>query len=136
VSNETEINAIAVSIRHLQNQGYVVKDVSRDRTHKGYDLIATKGRRSLKIEVKGCTRMWQIPDPYVTEFDSEKRLVADFLCVVYFSESEREKLCMIPRKAILPEYVVPKSAYRIRSVFKKPSELEQFLEDVKPDGEL
>ena len=136
MSNETEIKAIAVSVQHLKNQGYVVKDVSRDRAHKGYDLLVTRGRKSLKIEVKGCTRRWHIPDPYVTEFDSEKRLVADFLCVVYFIESEQVKICMIAREAIRPEYVVPKGGYRIRSGFTKQSELEQFLKDVKLGGEL
>jgi hypothetical protein len=134
--NETEINAVAVSIQHLRNKGYVVADVSRDRNHKGYDLLATKNGKKLKIEVKGCTRMWQIPDPYVTEFDTKMRLVADFLCVVYFIEPGQKKLCMIPREAISPDDVVPKSGYRIRSGFKKQEKLERFLEDVSPDNKL
>jgi hypothetical protein len=127
--NKVEHNAISVSKRHLESQGYIVEDVTRKRAHKGYDLVATRRQERLKIEVKGCSRMWEIPDPYITEFDKKKRrLVADFLCVVYLIGSKRPKVCMIPREAILPEYVTPKYGWRIKAAFKKQGTLERFLQ--------
>ena len=129
--NLVEMKAISTAIRYFKDKGYVVQNVSRIRGHNGYDLIVTRRRKNLKVEVKGCTRMWQIPDPYVTEFDAKKRLVADFLCVVYFIKAEPTKICMIPRKAILPEHVIPKSGYRIRSTFKKQSVLGKSVKDVR-----
>ena len=126
----TENRAISVAKEYLRNQGYTVEDVSRGKgpqsEHRGYDLVAHKAEETLKIEVKGCTRPWGIPDPYVTEFDSERRLVADFLYVVYFSDSETQ-LCAIPRDALKPEDIVPKHGYRIRSRFKNKKSLEGYL---------
>ena len=122
-----ELKAIRAAKTYLKNRGYSVADVSKDRRHKGYDLLARKDRKTLKIEVKGCSRPWGIPDPYVTEFDKEKRLVADFLYVVYFIGRKEPKLCVIPREAIKPEYVAPKLGYRISSKFKKESVLKPFI---------
>ncbi len=82
----------------------------------------------IKIEVKGCSRPWGIPDPYITEFDDERRLIADFLYVVYMLEGEEPKLCVIPRDALNPDDIVPKFGYRIASRFKKKSVLEKFLQ--------
>ncbi len=125
--NLIEQKAIIVAKRYLRNRDYAVEDVTRNREHKGYDLFATKGEETLKIEVKGCTRPRGIPDPYVTEFDEEKRLVADFLYVVYFIGKRDPKLCTIPRDAINPEYVTPKHSFRISAKFKKESALKQFM---------
>ncbi len=116
--------------RYLTSQGYDVEDVSRKRAHKGYDLVARRANETRKIEVKGCTRRWGIPDPYVTEFDSEKRLVADFLYVVYIIDGEEPTLCEIPREALKPDHVVPKQGYRIRSTFKKEKVLRPFLKSI------
>lgn len=125
--NRIEQKAIIVAKEYLRNRGYAVEDVTRKREHKGYDLIATRGDEVLKIEVKGCSRPWGIPDPYATEFDKERRLVADFLYVVYFIGKQDPKLCTIPREAIKPEFVVPKAGWRIRSKFKKENILKQFM---------
>jgi Protein NO VEIN, C-terminal len=130
--NTVEDKAIDIATQYLQTRGYSVENVSRGKRrtseHRGYDLVAQRpGEAPVKIEVKGCTRPWGIPDPYVTEFDSDHRLVADFLYVVYFCDAE-PKLCIIPRDALKPEDVVPKSGYRIRSTFKKKSVLERFLQ--------
>ncbi len=125
--NLIEQKAISVAKRYLRNRGYAVEDVTRNREHRGYELVATKGDEALKIEVKGCTRPWGIPDPYVTEFDEEKRLVADFLYVVYFIRKRDPKLCTIPRDAINPEYVTPKHGFRISARFKKESALKPFI---------
>src|SRR5713226_1524053 len=96
-----------------------VEDVSRNPKHLGYDLIAKKGRKTRKIEVKGGTHIWGIPDPYFTEFKkTTKRLVADFLYVVYFCKGKRTRLCKIPRKDIPPKFVIPRKTYRISGEFK------------------
>jgi hypothetical protein len=126
---EVEQKAISVSKQYLESRGYSIEDVSRKRAHHGYDFIVRRRQENLKVEVKGCTRMWRIPDLYVSEFDKEKRLIADFLCVVYFIELEKPKVCMIPRDSIKPEYVKRLSRYRISSVFTKESVLRPFLND-------
>ena len=77
--NLVEQQAIWVAKTYLKKRRYSVEDVSKNHQHKGYDLLARKGRKKLKIEVKGCSRPWGIPDPYVTEFSKRKRLVADQL---------------------------------------------------------
>lgn len=130
--NFVEDNAIAFVSAYLQKQGYETENVSRGKRsssqHHGYDIVAKKlGANPVKIEVKGCTRPWGIPDPYVTEFDSERRLVADFLYVVYFINQEAPKLCAIPRDAFKPEHIVPKVSYRISSRFKNKKTLEPYL---------
>jgi len=130
--NDTENKAITLVTEYLRKQGYEVENVSRGKRrnseHRVYDLIATKpGEGPVRIEVKGSTREWGIPDPYVTEFDSERRLVADFLYVVYFLDGEPPTLCAIPRDAFKPEDIRPKSAYRISSRFKNKKSLEPYL---------
>jgi hypothetical protein len=44
-----------------------VEDVSKKTDHRGYDFTAKNGKKSLKIEVKGCGHPWGIPDLYFTE---------------------------------------------------------------------
>lgn len=103
-------------------------DVSRTRGKKGFDLLARRDGEELKIEVKGCTRPWHIPDAYATEFDAERRLVADFLYVVYFLETEaRPILCVIPRAAIDPGMVMPRHGFRISGRFKNARVLQKFV---------
>lgn len=121
-----EIRAISLSKRYFTEQGYNVEDVSRKRGHNGYDFLITRKGKKLKIEVKGCSRKWQIPDLFSAEFDQDKILIADFLCIVYFIESEKPSICVIPRKAIPPGDVIPKMGYRISSRFKKKSVLEKY----------
>jgi len=127
--NIVENKAIKAATDYLQKQGYEVENVSKSRKseHHGYDLIARKAQeKPIKIEVKGCTREWGIPDPYETEF-AGGRLVADLLYIVYFLKQEPPRLCIIPRDAIKPEYVTPKSGWRISSRFKNKKSLEQYL---------
>ena len=112
---------------YFTRAGFSVRNVARERGHGGFDLLVTKGDDVKKIEVKGCSEEWGIPDFYVTEFDDERRLVADVLCVVYFlSDRPIPKICLIPREAIPPELVTPQSRYRISSKFKKRSVLEKY----------
>ena len=82
---------------------------------------------SLKIEVKGCSHLWGIPDPYVTEFDANRNLIADFLYVVYFINGKDPAVCIIPRDVIKPEYVIPRETYRVSSRFKNEATLKPFL---------
>jgi len=134
--NLVEGRAIAIVTEYFQKLGYDIDNVSTGKRpeseHRGYDLIARKPGESIKIEVKGCTRRWGIPDPYETEFDSEKRLVADLLCIAYFFGSETQ-LCVIPRDAIKPEDIVPRKGYRFRSHFKSARSLSQYLQELRID---
>ena len=125
--NTIEQKAIAAATRYLMNRGYAVEDVSKKREHKGYDLIAEENGVSLKIKVKGCSHLWGIPDPYVTEFDANRNLIADFLYVVYFIDRKDPAVCIIPRDAIKPEFVLPKQSYRVSTRFKNEATLKLFL---------
>src|SRR5262249_9737379 len=108
VGNEVEERAIAFARHYLVQQGYAVEDVSRKGgAHKGYDFLVRRNAEELRIEVKGCSRRWHIPDAYATEFDENRRLVADFLYVVFFIDGEETQLAVIPRDAIDPAYVTP-----------------------------
>lgn len=133
MSERIELQAIRIAKSYFEDQGYSVKDVSRVRGHNGYDLVVTRGNELQKVEVKGCSREWQIPDLFSTEFDENRRLVADLLCVVYVtSGGPPSGMCVIPRHAVLPEYVKPKSGFRISSRFKKKATLEQFHVTLPP----
>jgi len=115
-------------VSYFRSRSWTVTDVSRTRgQHKGYDLAVENDSERLNVEVKGCSRLNQIPDAYYTEFDPEShRLVADLLCVVYFV-SDSPKLAIIPRESIPPEYVVPKFGYRISGKFKNARTIGKFL---------
>lgn len=122
-----ELQALRIAAAHFERQGYSVENVSRVRGHNGYDLFIKRESESSKVEVKGCSREWQIPDLFSTEFDAERTLVADLLCVVYFTpECEPLGMCIIPRDQIPREYVIPKTGFRISSRFKKKAVLERF----------
>lgn len=115
---------------YFSQAGYEVQDVARGRRgvgHNGYDLLISRGPETTKVEVKGCSREWHIPDLYSTEFDADRRLVADLLCVVYVLAGQAvPRICIIPREAIPADVVVPKSGYRIRSRFKNRDVLEKY----------
>lgn len=126
-----ELRAIRIATASFESDGWRVEDVSRNRQHRGYDLLAKRGDEQLKIEVKGCSQAWHIPDPFVTEFDAERRLVADLLCVVYFIDERPPVLCAIPREAIPPEYVTPKHGYRISGRMKNERTLGRYVRQPK-----
>jgi Protein NO VEIN, C-terminal len=130
-SLRVEDRAVEFVIRYLERQGYDVKNVSKSKRSnpdcKGFDLLAEKLGAKVKIEVKGCRRQWQIPDLFSTEFDIHRRLVADYLYVVYFLGESEPQLCIIPRDEISPDYVIPKSGYRISGRFKNKRSLEKFM---------
>jgi|GEM_PF-5094548 len=64
MEQSVEVRAVEYVRNYYTLLGYAVRDVSRARgAHGGYDLLATKGAESVKLEVKGCTRPYGIPDP-------------------------------------------------------------------------
>lgn len=121
-----ELRAIELAKQHFEDDGWSVTDVSRMRGHNGYDFIVQRDNETLRVEVKGCSRPWQIPDLFETEFDEKRVLIADLLCVVYLVEGEEPFACLIPRSAIPPDQVSMKIGYRISSRLKKRSVLEQY----------
>lgn len=125
-----ELDAIRVATAMFADDGYTAEDVSRKRGHNGYDLLLERGGTTVTVEVKGCTRPWQIPDPYVTEFDADKRLVADYLCVVYLMDPDHPAACVIPRDAIPPKMVLPKRGYRISGSFKTERSLRPYWRSI------
>lgn len=125
-AESVEKRAIHKAVSFYERGGFEVSRVSGQPGHGGYDLLVARGRKRLKIEVKGCRRLWGIPDLYGTEIGRRNRLVADYLCVVYFLQGKAPFVCEIPKAAIPPEMVVPKPGYRIRSPFKKQGVLERY----------
>jgi len=124
-----EKQAISFVQKYLERRFRQVKNVEKNRDHPGYDFIARKGKKRLRIEVKGCSHHWGIPDLYFTEVaKSPKRLVADFLYVVYFVGREPPRLCKIPRKAIKSEFFNLKKSYRISGEFKNERMLDPSME--------
>ncbi len=126
-----ELRAIELAHEYFVGEGYEVEDVSRKRGHNGYDFVIAREGVSSKVEVKGCSREWQIPDLFETEFDANKRLIADILCVVYLVDPEEPSICLIPRDALSPDDVQHKRGFRISSRFKKRSALEKYWKPLR-----
>lgn len=126
-----ELRAIAEAGKYFEQEGYSVAHVSGKSGHGGYDFVVSRKDSSLKVEVRGCSREWQIPDLYSSEFDTNRRPVADVLCVVYLLKEAPPSICLIPRDAIPPEYVIPKSGLRISSCFKKRAVLEKYWKPLR-----
>jgi hypothetical protein len=91
----------------------------------------------MTVEVKGCSRLYQIPDLYDTEINREtKQLIADELCVVYYVRpGNAPKIARWPRTAILPEFIVPKYGYRISGRFKNERTIKKFVVDLDDSAE-
>jgi Glu-tRNA(Gln) amidotransferase subunit E-like FAD-binding protein len=85
-----EIKAIKYAKEMYRQIGWTVTNVTRaGGAHTGYDLHLERGSEKLRVEVKGCSRLYQIPDLYSSEIDKETlRLIADELCVVYFTGTD------------------------------------------------
>lgn len=124
-----EKRAIEFAHTRLKKKFCHVKNVAKNPDYPGCDFIAKNDKKWLKIEVKGCGHLFGIPDLYHTEVaKSPKRLVADFLYVVYFIGGKRPQLCKIPRKAIKPKFFILKRSYRISGTFKNERTLARFME--------
>jgi hypothetical protein len=126
-----ELGAMKFAESYYEKSGWKVKNMSRKGgEHAGYDLYLERGSEERKVEVKGCTKLYGIPDFYHAEIDREsKRLVADELCVVYFLPGRKHKLAIIPREDIPPDSVVPKLGYRLRK-FKNARVMKKFFEEI------
>ena len=131
-----EIRAVKVAASYYERLGWTVTNVSHVRgDHAGYDLLLEKGDERLMVEVKGCSRPFQIPDLYESEINPKTmQLVADEICVVYVIPGEPEvQMARIPREGIAPEFIKQKIGYRISGRFKNKRMMERFL--VKEVGE-
>jgi hypothetical protein len=132
-----ELRAMKFAEDYYEKVGWKVMNVSRDGgEYAGYDLLLEKGSEKRKVEVKGCRKLYGIPDFYEAEINREsKRLVADELCVVYFLPNRLRKLAIIRREDILPDNLVPKLGYRLRK-FKNAKVMKKFfiqIDGVPPD---
>lgn len=125
-----EVKAIEVAKRYHKRKGFEVSDVSRAKGHNGYDLLLKKGRRTIRMEVKGCSRQWQIPDLFGTEVVAGS-LVADQLCVVYFPRGADPTICIIPRRVFAPTDFQRKTTYRINSRKKKETVLGEYARPLR-----
>jgi hypothetical protein len=128
-----EIRAMKFAEAYYERLGWTVVNVARVRgDHAGYDLFLEKDSERMTVEVKGCSRLYQIPDLYDTEINREtKQLIADELCVVYYVRpGNAPKIARIPRAAILPEFIVPKYGYRISGRFKNERTIKKFVVDL------
>lgn len=124
-----EKRAIKFVQKYLKKKFRKVENVEHNRQHPGCDFIARKGKKRIKIEVKGCGRLWGVPDLYFKEVaKSPKRLVADFLYVVYFIGRKAPRLCKIPRKEIKSDFFILKKSFRIRGRFKNERMLGRFMD--------
>ncbi|WP_263378458.1 hypothetical protein [Granulicella paludicola] len=108
---------------------YIITNVSHARgNHMGYDLYLEKDDHTLRVEVKGCSKLYQIPDLYATEIDRDTlQLVADELCVVYLVGDAPVQIARIPREALQPEHIIPKYGYRISGRFKNERTIKPYL---------
>jgi hypothetical protein len=112
-----------------QRLGWKVMNVSHIRgDHAGYYLHLEREGEKLCVEVKGCSKLYQIPDLYSSEIDRETmRLIADELCVVYIVGNGSIQVARIPCETLLPEHVTIKYGYRISGKFKNERTIKPFI---------
>lgn len=129
---KTQEKAIAAARWYLTNRGYAVEKVSKDAEPNGYELIGTRGGEKLAVKVWGSSRLWDVPRLAATDFALDGRLVADFLYVPYVTGGEEPKLCIIPREAIKPEFILgnPARGYHLWACFTNPTTLKPFLRTI------
>jgi hypothetical protein len=96
--------AVRIVRSHLEDQGYECEDVSRNTEYLGFDILAKKGSSTLKIEVKGSSKESGIPDCYWNEFDSQQRLIADYLYIVRLNRTSRSKRIEVLSKKEVDRY--------------------------------
>jgi len=82
---------IKYSINKLIKAGYTaVRDVARNKRNVGYDILAWKGKRRIRIEVKTTTKKYGIPDSH-GNFREEKnpKLIAEWLILVHLNKRNK-----------------------------------------------
>jgi hypothetical protein len=120
MADRVEIRAMDSVRRFLKKNGWNQLDASHARGgHSGYDLVVQKDSIEFTIEVKGSSKAYYgIPDLYETQVNRERKLVADFLFVVYFPECGPERLAIIPRDDFPSDAFIPRMHYCIKSECK------------------
>jgi len=122
--NEAELRSIEFVKRWAEKKGITVRKPSSKGA--GYDLEFVHPDGGVeKIEVKGSSKVYSIPDMRVSEFEG-KSLKADFLYVVgnVLSPGE-EHLYVIPRGALKPENLRLRQTYFI-SRFQTKINMEKY----------
>gem|GEM_PF-4260101 len=114
IMDRTEILGISVFKKWIGERGEIF-DTSRHGV--GYDFKVKWNDTGLEetFEVKGTAKIMKIPDMSIREFDSDKRLRADYLFVAgNLFNSGQEILYKIPREAMSEENLKLKQTYHIR----------------------
>lgn len=90
----------------LSGQGYTCTDVTRIKQglRRGFDILAKRRLSSLKIEIKGSSKEDGIPDCYWKEFDSKKRLIADYVYIVRLNRASKPKRMEVLSKKEVDTY--------------------------------
>jgi hypothetical protein len=112
MTNGPEVKAMRYVRKWAKEHRITPRDMSRKGL--GYDyLFVYHDGRTEKVEVKGVSKPYGIPDMRLNEFRN-KRLKADYLMVVGNATSpRRERLYRIPRNAIKPKNLKLLQTYRI-----------------------
>ncbi len=121
--------AVFTAREYFTLRGFHVERVPGGPGAKCFDLTAKQNGVTLKVAVKGSTRLWDIPVLDPKTFNAKRRLVADFLYVVYFSSSQKPTLCAIPRDALTHDLILgsPGHGFHLSARFTKPRTLRPFL---------
>jgi len=87
--------------------------IKRQKGETGFDFKYNENGRTIKIEVKGTEKDYNIPNCYTTEF-KEKVLTADLLYVVYYENDTPKRLFAMPREVINPKYITSREIWHIK----------------------
>lgn len=143
MSNKVAKKAMELAKKKLkQEYGNQPKNVSgKGGKYKGCDFVVkNKKGREIKIEVKGATREYGIPDPYHTEFKKDGTLVADYMYIFYLNKKRNLRLINlfeISRKNFKKEmkklggrkkFIKKKIGWVINSRFKKKEVMDKYIQ--------
>jgi hypothetical protein len=100
---------------------------SKERKHRGFDILAKRGSSSLKIEVKGTSKESGIPDCYWKEFVEKQKkhlMVADYMYIVRLSGASKPKRMDVLSKKEVDAYASEHSVqHRIRIAARLKTDL-------------
>jgi len=123
---KSEIGVKSV-LDYLRKQGKNPIDFSTNREHKGehkgYDILVGKQ----KIEVKCSARHKGIPDCFVSEFDKNKNLIADFMYIVRLNKLKPYAIQILSKK----EFNKYSALHKKKIIIKIASALKTDLEKNK-----
>ena len=112
MTNEAEVEAMRFVRRWAESHKIRVKDVSHEGLSYDYQFTYQNGKTD-KVEVKGVSKPYGIPDMRVNEF-LRKRLKADYLLIVAnIVSGKRRRLYKILREDIKPSNLKILHTYRI-----------------------